>query len=477
MKKTWLAVLALPVIAYPATSWYLGKQVQSNLDQQYAQLDANPFIKVVQRTYERGVFSANESVTIEVFGDMMRSMAGDMPEGMEAPEPLQLTFNSAISHGPFVAGLSAAVIDSELVIPETAQEEARKLFGDAKPLTAHTVVKFNGSGSSAVKSPALSAPLPAVDGGEPGHMAWEGLDVNIDFAADMSHYTMNGTAPKLEILDGKGVHMVMTGMTLAADQTRVFEDDPFLFAGTQSFTVGTVSISGPELEGEPVSLKDVSYDISAPLKDDFLDLGARISAQVVQVGDFNFGPAHYDFSLEHLHARTVSELYKRMMEMYSDPSVFMGKGDPAMAMSAMAGPAMALLQHDPVLKLDRLSFNTPSGEALVQARASLPGLQPEEAGNPMIMIGKLQASGSLALPEQMMREMMLNRTQSQLAMMDPEATLTDEQVAMVNAQLDAQLQQFESQGYIDRADGLIKARFAFKQGQLTVNDKPFNPGR
>ena len=238
-----------------------------------------------------------------------------------------------------------------------------------------------------------------------------------------------------------------------------------------------MSISGPELEGEPVSLKDVRYDISAPLKDDFLDLGARISAQVVQVGDFNFGPAHYDFSLEHLHARTVSELYKRMMEMYSDPSVFMGKGDPAMAMSAMAGPAMALLQHDPVLKLDRLSFNTPSGEALVQARASLPGLQPEEAGNPMIMIGKLQASGSLALPEQMMREMMLNRTQSQLAMMDPEATLTDEQVAMVNAQLDAQLQQFESQGYIDRADGLIKARFAFKQGQLTVNDKPFNPGR
>lgn len=477
MKKTWLALLALPVIAYPATSWYLGKQVQMTLDQQYAQLDANPFVKVVERTYERGLMSANETVTIEVFGDMMRSMAADMPEGVEAPEPLRLTFYSAISHGPFVGGLSAAVIDSELVVPESAAAETKKLFGDAKPLTAHTVVKFDGSGTSDVSSPALSAPLPAVDGAEPGHMAWQGLDVTIGFAADLSSYTLDGTAPKLEIRDGNGVHMVMTGMTMAADQRRVFEDDPFLYAGSQRFTLESMAISGPEMEGEPVTLKDIRYDIDAPLKGDFLDLSAKMSANVVQVGDFNFGPAHYDFSMEHLHARTVSELYSAMMSLYSDPSVFMGKGDPAVAMSALAGPAMALLKHDPVLKLDRLSFNTPSGEAMVNAQASVPGLAPEEMSNPMIMLGKLQASGNLVLPEQMMREMMLNRTQTQLAMMDPEAVLSEEQVAMVNAQLDAQLQQFESLGYIDRADGLIKARFAFSQGQLTVNDKPFNPNQ
>ena len=477
MKKTWLAVLALPVIAYPAASWYLGKQVQNNLDKQYAQLEALPYAKVVERSYERGLFAATETVTIEFFGDMMRSMAANLPAGAEAPEPVRLTFNSAIAHGPFAAGLSAAVIDSELVLPEDVQAETRKLFGDAKPLTAHTVIKLDGSGSSAVKSPAFNAPMPAVDGGEPGQFAWEGLDVSVDFSSDMKRYTMDGTAPKLEIRDGQGVHMVMTGMKLVGDQTRVFEDDPFLYAGTQNFTLEQMQISGPELEGEPVTLKDLRYDVSLPLKGDYLDMSARISAQVVQVGDFNFGPARYDFSFEHLHARTVSSLYKAMMAMYSDPAVFTGEGDPAEAMSALAGPAMALLQHDPVLRLDQLSFNTPSGEAMVNAEARLPGLTPEEAGNPMIMIGKLQASGSVVLPEQMMRELMLNRTQSQLTMMDPEATLTEEQIDMVNAQLDMQLEQFASQGYIDRTDGLIKARIAFSQGQLTVNDKPFNPGR
>jgi uncharacterized protein YdgA (DUF945 family) len=479
MKKTWIALIALPVVAYPAASWYLGKQVQNTLDQQYAQAETLPYIKVVERTYDRGIFSATESVTIEIFGDLMRAMQKTAAENGDAPatpaEPLRLSFHSNIQHGPWINGLSAATIDSELILPEALQAEAGKLLGDQKPLTAHTVIQLDSSGTSTVRVPAFSSALPALDGGEPGQLSWDGFEANVRFSADMAHYTMEGKAPRLSIADGQGVQMTLTGLRLDGDQQRLLADEPMLYGGTQRFAIESIDLSGPELEGKPVALKQVEYTVDMPAQGDFLDMKAKMSAQVFQIGDGNYGPAHYDLSMNHLHVRTVAQLYKAMMGMYADPAILSGEGDPQAALAVLAEPAMALLAHDPEIRIDRLSFNTPQGEARLEAQARLPGITPEEVGNPMMLIAKLDASGALSLPEALMRDMMVERTRSQMQAYDPEATLTDEHLAMVNAQLDAQLEQAAGQGYITRGDGLVKSEFAFRNGALTVNGKPFNP--
>ncbi len=482
MKKSWIALLALPVIAYPAASWYLGGQVQSTLDRQYAQVASVPYLKIIDRHYDRGLFAATETVTIEVFGDMMRGLQqaareqGKAPAD-DAPEPLRITFTSNIQHGPWADGLAAAVIDSELVVPDAAKAELAKLFGNNKPLTAHTVVRFDGGGVSDVSSPAFAAPLPAVDGGAPGQVAWEGFNTRIDFTANMDSYTMLGAAPKLEVHDGKGLHMVMSGLHLSGDARRLLDDEPMLYAGKQRFTLDEIQLDGPELEGEPVVLKQFAYVVDMPAAGDFLDIKANMSAQGFQVGDTNFGPAHYDLSMNHLHVRTVAKLYRAMMAMYADPTMFTGQGNPQAALAVLAQPAMELLGHDPELRLDRLSFNTPQGEARIEAQARVPGMTPEERGNPMALLGKLDARGKLTLPEAMMREMMLERTRNQIAQMDPDAVMSAEQTAMIGEQFEAQLQQASAQGYITRADGLIKSEFAFRNGQLTVNGKPFKPRR
>ena len=74
-KPALIAAIAVPVVlAYPAASWVLGQQVESALAEQYKQLEAIPYIKVVERKYERGVFASSEVVTFEVMGDMFRSI-------------------------------------------------------------------------------------------------------------------------------------------------------------------------------------------------------------------------------------------------------------------------------------------------------------------------------------------------------------------------------------------------------------------
>jgi len=479
MKKSWIALIALPVVAYPATSWYLGKQVEDTLDRQYAQAESLPYVKVVERKYDRGVYGATETVTIEVLGDMMRAMDKMTAEGGEptdaSPPPLRFTFHSTIKHGPWIGGPNAAVIDSELVLPAELQADVAKVLGEAKPMTAHTTIHLDGSGVSDAAVPAFSTPLPAIEGGEPGQLAWDGLQARVAFTADMASYTLEGNAPRLTVSDGKGTQLNLTGLHLSGDQHRLLADEPLLYGGTQRFSVDAVDVQGPELEGKPVALKQIEYTVDMPAQGDFLDMQAKMSAQGFRVGDSNYGPVHYDISMNHLHIRTVAALYKSMMAMYSDPAILSGQGDPQVALAALAEPAMALLSHEPEIRIDRLSFNTPQGEARVQAQAKLPGITPEEAGNPMALIGRLDASGNLVLPEALMRDMMIERTRSQMQAYDPEATLTDEHLAMVNAQLDAQLGQAAAQGYITRGEGLVKSEFAFRNGALTVNGKPFKP--
>ena len=200
MKKSWLAVLAVPVVAYPAAAWYLGSQVESALDTQYKQMQTLPYAKIVERTYERGVFSATESVTIELFGDMTRAMRKAATDTPTPIEPMRMRFDSRIQHGPLVDGaLAAAVVDSELVLDGGTQAEVARVMGDKSPLTGRTVFNFDGSGTANVLSPAFSSQFTNPESGEAVDIAWEGVTADIEFAPEMARYTVRGAAPKLDI--------------------------------------------------------------------------------------------------------------------------------------------------------------------------------------------------------------------------------------------------------------------------------------
>ena len=474
MKKTWIALIAVAVVAYPATSWYLGGQVKQQFDQQYEQLTALPYVKVVERTYDRGLFSATETVTLELFGDMTRAMQqqAEAPEAA-AMKPVLMQMQSHINHGPLADGLVAARIDSEMRLPEST--DAPSPFGDQAPLSAHTVVKLDGSGISDVTSPAIDAPLPALAGAAPGHMAWEGFKAQVRFSPGMADYQIEGSAPRMEIRDGKGTEMVMTGLSITGDQQRLFEDEPLLYVGQQRLALEKMTISGPAMEGKPLTLGTLVYDVDMPREGDFVDMSARMSAEVVQAGDADFGPVHYDISLKHLHARTVATLYRTMLALYSDPAFTAGDGDPQAALAPLAGPAMALLAHDPEISLDRLSFKTADGEAHLEAKAKMPGLSEEELGNPMIMMTKLVASGEAVIPEALVRTLMIQQTRANMARFDPEVELSDEHVAMLETQLGQELEGLESMGYVTRESGVLRSSFSFENGRLLVNGQPFTP--
>lgn len=476
MKKSHIALLvAIPVIAYPAAAWLLGRQVESALGEQYKQMESLPYLKVVKREYQRGVYSADETVTFEAFGDMFRALsAAQADESAENAEdgaqprpplkPLQFTLRTHYKHGPFPGGssLAAAVADSELELGEGF--DAASVLGDKKPMTAHTIYGFSGGGSSEVSSPAFAASLPNAQSGSTTRLAWEGVTAKIDFSKHLARYTLQATAPKLEIQDSAGPRIVMSGMKLEGDNTRIFDDEPLLYAGTQRFTLEQFSIEGEASQEQPVLLKRLSYDVNAPVNGDFLDLTAKMGAESLLVAGQDYGPAHYDFSFKHLHARTVAQLYRAMLQVYSDPAALATPERAATALAPLSAPALELLKHAPEFSIDRISFKSAHGEAMMSASAKLNDVKPEDVANPFMLIGKLEASADLALPE----GLLINASATKP---DPEDEYAQRQGEMRQQQLTA----YAEQGYVTREGGTVKSKVEFRNGQLTVNGKPFNP--
>ncbi|BAL26451.1 YdgA family protein [Azoarcus sp. KH32C] len=460
-------------IAYPASAWLLGKQVESALDAQYQQLTEQPYVKVVERTFERGVFHSTEVVTFELNGELLSALARAGEDGAaatEAPlEPVRFTVRSEIAHGPLpgLRTIGAATAEAGLVLDEAAKAQMAKMFGDAAPVQLKTVYGFSGGGSTTLTSPAFKTSVPAKDGGE-RHVSWQGLKFTVDFTRHMQRYSMQGEAPGLEIEDGAS-HLVVTGIRMSGDQSRVFEDEPLLYAGSQKIVIDEVRMTpraaaaageGGE-KPEALLLKQVAYDVSSPAKGEFVDISAKLGAETVQVGAQDYGPAHYDLSLNHLHARTVAKLSRAVMSMYSDEALRQARqGQTAFALAALAEPARELLAHDPEISIDRISFRSPHGDATMALRVRTNQLSPDDLQNPFVLIGKLDVSGNASLPEGLIADMQKD-----------EAVSAEEAARRV----DLQLAGYAAQGLVQREQGFVKTALEFRGGELKINGKPVNP--
>ena len=454
---------AVVALAYPASAWLLGTRVEAALDERYRSFDEQPYIKLVSRDFQRGIFSSTETATIELLGlaeQIATKKAEDaLPEAAATvpATPIRITLRTEIKHGPLpgFSTLAAAVADSELILSTEQQQQVAALLGDKKPLQVHTVFSLFGGGVSTASSPAATFDLPKNAEGKSSHVNWGGLQMNIDFSSHMKHYTLKADAPGLEIKDDSGAQAQLAGLHIQADQERIFDDVPGFYSGSAKMTLDQLSVvNGKEADSEtakipPVILKQISYDAAVPLNGEYIDLIGKVGVETAQFEAQNYGPAHYDFSLRHLHARSTATLYRATMKWYADTARLAARdtGSTLKAMEPLREPALALLKYSPEVHIDRISFKSPQGEAQISASAKLGALQPEELANPFMLIGKLDASADLALPEEM---------------------LGDSFKA-------AQIATFVEQGYALREGNMLHSKIAFRNGQVTVNGKAFNP--
>lgn len=457
-----LALLAgALVIAYPSAAWMLGRQVEAAANELHAQFEMGPLVKVVERRFERGVFASSETLTLEVFNGLL--------DGVEADaQSFKVTFHTDFKHGPLVDGMSlgAATSNTELILDADLRKRFSDVVGQQQLFVARTHHRFDGGGTTSMSIPSFSLALPAEDGSAPGELRSDGVSAVLDFQPGLASYSYRGTAPLFEITGGEGGHAALSALSFSGDMRRVFADE-LLYSGVENFSIGRFSFDDNEDADNKVLIEKLVLDAEVPLNGEFVDVVGKLGAEVLRVGAKDFGPAHYDFSLRHLHARAVAGVYRAMLDASADQERMMdAAADPSLLLAPVATAARELLKHQPEIRIDRISFNSAQGEARLAASARLGEVSAEALASPPMLMEKLQADAEIAFPEALM---------AAFAADDEEAGAVGAGHDSTSAMIEQQLGALAGQGYITRDQGVIRSRIELKDGDLTANGKPFAP--
>ena len=255
-----MGVLAAAIaVAYGGSTWWAGSQVKSRYDTAFDELPKQTaLVRVVERNYDSGFLGAVSTVTLEIGCAPDATAAAQKPaageeadkDADEEPEeeadaapakPLRFTIRDTIHHGPLAGGtLAAATIDSELVLDAKTQADAKKLFGEAKPLSAHTKVAFSG----AFTSDLTVAPAKLAEEGK-GQMTWQGAQLRMDVNAARTQVRYDLTMPGFDLNDTRtGLTMKMGKLTAKADMDS--SAGWFLATGKTEGRLDTLEFAAPK---------------------------------------------------------------------------------------------------------------------------------------------------------------------------------------------------------------------------------------
>lgn len=485
------AVVAALAAAYPASAWYFGKQIEAahaEIDQQIA---AVPYLKLVKHDYNRELFNATEVITLQIPAELFqppKKPAEPVP-GTEAEEddeeaavaeqqapatpvtppaplpPIQITIKSDIQHGPFpgFSAFGAGSAKTVLVFDEAVQQKIATVFGGKAPVEIQTLYSVFGGGRATVTSPAFKVALPAAADGGQSTLSGDGLTATVDFAKGMESYTIKGDAPRFEATDDKGTKFVLAGIKIEGDEKRLFKDEPLLYAGTQRFTIAELLAESKAEGSTKVQIKDFVYDVSTPLAGEHLDLVAKIGTGDFRVGEQNFGPMHYDFSLKHLHGRKLAALHRSALAIYSKPGILEDQAQLQQSLGGLKTQVLDLVLENPEFTIDRLSIHTAQGDANLAARIKLAGVAAADFDNPMALIPKIDFGADISIAAALIAEL------------QPGKAVSEEEIAARKQSTDQMIAAVVQQGFVTNEGGTLKTHLSFRGGQFLVNEKPFNP--
>lgn len=444
-------VLALALI-YPASAWWLGMRVQARLTEQYAKLEQQGF-HVRSRDYRRGLFSAAEELRIELDPRVRALLTDENNPLIPLVRDSAFTLRSEITHGPLLAGKpGAARIRTQVLADPALQDRLQEVLGmqgAQAALQLDARIGFFGDAQVALHGPAFEASLPLDETG-PAAIEWGGISGQIGLDAGMKASSIAFEMPKFSLSAGDN-RLSLAGLRLRGDTRRVLPaEDSLVASGEIRIDMEALSFGAAD-KTAAVELQQLHYYIDMPLAGEFIDFDARLGSQVLRIGSQDYGPAQYDYALRHVHVASLDQLVRAYQASQQAASPAQ---NPLAWLADLGEPMQALLAQQPEFHLDRLQFKTPDGDARVSATLMLDGFAPQDMGNPLLLVGKLNLQADLSLPQSLVQALM-GKSGGEASARNVEASV--------------------ARGFMTRQGGMLSTRVSFRQGQLSFNGQLLRP--
>ncbi|HEX6243414.1 MAG TPA: DUF945 family protein, partial [Polyangiales bacterium] len=152
-KKLVYALVGLGAVGVGVTSAAAisGRAVGAKLSEQSGALKKLlPGLKLDEQL-DSGLFSSTRTLSLRLGCAPVPAKDGSVGR----TPPLELRWRDRIQHGPaaWSQGMSVALVDSELILPDALAAQAKPVLGDKPPLTLHTRVGMSGKFESEVAVP------------------------------------------------------------------------------------------------------------------------------------------------------------------------------------------------------------------------------------------------------------------------------------------------------------------------------------
>ncbi|WP_323752785.1 DUF945 family protein [Marinobacter sp.] len=335
---------------------------------------SQPFVRLDTNRYQRGVFSAQASGTLELV---------DPKTG----ETQQMDFQVAISHG-----VTGSLLDFSP--SEGWQHEGVHWIDDEEPsLTLET--RLWGSAVVEFQAP----PVTFEQAGRPESFSASGGFARIDVGRMGEEADVLLVWPELKI-SGPQADVKVEGLHIEQSMAQLSGD---VWTGAGSMTLESLAVESAELPALKVS--NVSFEsLSKAAKNgQALDSEAVLDVETVAVDDKTYGPHRVAVSVDRLDVASWNDFSSAMTDMQM------------MAMDASADPRSAYEQQMALMQrfnesvrglaasglsvgVRELSLDTPEGEVRGSLDISHPELSADERANMLMVMQRLVGSVNFTIP-------------------------------------------------------------------------------
>ncbi|TCP08481.1 uncharacterized protein YdgA (DUF945 family) [Crenobacter luteus] len=494
------AVLGAALLAYGGTAYWAGLKAEETLAEQHRMVAALPFFKVKSHRYERGWFSSTEVTELTFNRRLTGPYEAMLPDSVRPLLGATIKYTHHVDHGPF-PGLSRfdlrparAFVSTEFDMSESTRKTLAKFFGDAEPITVTNRLGLTGGGELKVNIPAFDyeETLSGVK------VKWQGFDLGVDYASGYKEYQTEALSPGFLLeaatkgkvaFDGvrylsdvrpgnTGVRLGSSELTVNGVQLNWQDSVPYSLKLNElvylltRVRVGEFINPSGEFRPSDVQLKALRYQIVTSEQGDFVNTRGKLDFERFSYNQSVYGPLKLDISANHLHGPTLVKLDEEIGKI-----PFEGV-EPAKLrqayLDAIKTHGVPLLANEPRLVVNEFSLKMPTGEAHLKGQLALNGFTEADLKDPVAFLSRFSADAAVALPRQTLENLVVAQARN-LFTVDASAEEQPDVAEIDNlakSLLDAQLTEWDAQRFIKLENGQISTSLHFKDGKLSVNQKP-----
>ena len=229
-----------------------------------------------------------------------------------------------------------------------------------------------------------------------------------------------------------------------------------------------------EIKPSQADLVNLKYQIVSSEEKEFINARAKFGFEKLEVNHTAYGPMRLDLSVNHLHGPSLLKLEQA----FSDIQVEGVEPDKLRQqyIDAVVREGGPILENNPRLAINDFSLKLPSGEVTVTGNVALNGYQKGDLNDSRVFLSKLTANAKLSVPRDTLQGLVVAQARNLFtvdasAENPPSLQEIDELAKNLFA---SQVDIWSEQGYLQQEGGQLKTSAEWKNGKLTINNRPVN---